>query len=445
MILCGIMKGKYNTITMKVKNIVFHVLLFFGLLIYFAFSFPELKSFINIGIRWPTDYPMDYIAGKQLLSGKTVYPSNFMEMYRNLALTRGIAIKTHYKFTNHHPPFVAMLLLPLSLLSFENAVVLYSLITILCMFFINYLLLKSEDISLLYFPFICLFTFAWLPFHSNLLHGQISILVALFVTIGWFYYKRENEIMSGIFIALATMLKFYPGLLIVFFLINKRYKALLSSIISSIIIMSLALIVTKHDLFTLYFNIIPEHVKFFETDLVNFSINSFFSKLFLPIKPYNNTTVLTIVVSPFLKNIFLYLTIASLIFYVVLNIKEYNNDLGFSLFVILSLLLSPICFPHYLILLLLPFIILIKELIKRNDKLEVIIFLISLFLISVDDHSVYFQKAIYIAHTYLLGNSMSFIDTLTFYSAQFYGMVLLLFLNFRMIKKTAPASVESGV
>ena len=125
------------------------------------------------------------------------------------------------------------------------------------------------------------------------------------------------------------------------------------------------------------------------------------STLFLPVLTWN-TTPLTITVSPFLKNLFLYTTIAFLLLYTALHIKKYNNDLGFSLFIILSLLLSPLCWDHCLTLLLLSFAILIKELIKRNNKYEIVIFLTSLLLISINIYSVWFTKIFYITHFYLL-------------------------------------------
>ena len=426
----------------KMKKIVIYFILTIVLFIYFIIQFPNLKHSFSMGTTGPSDFAMDYIGANQLLSGKTVYPSNFLKIYTNLLLKHGVILQkrltqgsSHYKLNNHHPPFVDMLLSPFALLSFKNAAFLYSIVSIICVVLIIVLLLKSEDISLIYFPLIFLFVLAWPPFHLNLFYGQISILVTLFVTLAWFSYKKKHETILGIFIAFATMLKFYPGLLIIYLLIDKKYKALLTSIITIIGILVLTLILTKYNLFRLFFYIAPKHVEFFDADLGTFSINDFFSKLFLPMRSFNNTTALTIFVSPFLKNILFYISVGSLLFYLVLNIKKYTDDLGFSLFVILSLLLSPICFDHYFTLLLIPFVILMNELVKKPNTFEIIIFIVSLLFISVDEYSVYFGKAIYITHLYLLGNHSSFIDTLTFYSLQFYGILLLLFLNFRMIKK----------
>ncbi len=415
------------------KKIGIYLILAAVLLIYFVVRVQSFEFAFYRGLAAPADLAQDYIGARQLLAGKSVYPADFTEIYKDL-FRESPRLSDINLVVNAHPPFVSMLLFPLGFLSFENAAVIYTLITIACMFFTIFLLLKSEDISLIYFPFIALFTLAWQPFQSNLMWGQISVLVTLFVTIGWFFSKKRHETMSGVFIALATMLKFYPGLLIVYFLINKRWKAFLVSITTAGAILLLALIVTRYDLFHFISNIMPQDIKNSQANLANLSINGFFSKLFLP----TIGNYFTLFVSPFLNDLLFYAAVVLLLLYSALHIKEYNNDLGFSLFIILSLLLSPLCWDHSLTLLLLSFAILIKELVKRNNRSEIIIFLVSLFLISIDVYSIYFQQAVYMTNRHVLGNSMGFIDTLTFYSLQFYGMLLLLFLNFRMIKKEAP-------
>ena len=240
------------------------------------------------------------------------------------------------------------------------------------------------------------------------------------------------------------MLKFYPGLFMIYFLVTKKWKAFRSSVIVSVIIIVLTFIVTKNDFLHLIVNVMPRDIHYWQADMVNSSLNGFFSKLFLPMLTFK-TTAFAVFISPFMKNLLFYTAAGSLLLYSIWYINRYNhtNDLGFSLFLILSLLLSPLCWDHFLTLLLLSFVIILKELITRKNTWEISIFIVSLLLISVDESSVSFNKAVYLAHVYFLGKSTSFIDTLTFFSAQFYGMLLLLFLNFRMIKQRFDYSYRS--
>ena len=298
-------------------------------------------------------------------------------------------------------------------------------------------MIRAEDIPWQYFPILFLFILAWPPFQANLAVGQTSILVTLLVIAGWYFFKINKERMSGILIALATMLKFYPGLLILYFLINKKYKAFWSSIISMGIILVLVFIVTRYDFFRFIFHIMPADATYSGADIGNLSINGFFAKLFLSVKAYYDSGAFAASENYLFKDIFLLVAEGALVLYSARSIRKntYDNDIGFSAFIIVSLLLSPICWNHYLTLLLLPLIVLIKQLIKKSTVYEVIIFLTALFLISIDTGSVYFQKALTMAHAYISGNAMSLFYRLTFFSASFYGMVLLLFLNIRMIEK----------
>ena len=300
------------------------------------------------------------------------------------------------------------------------------------------LLLKSESIPLVYLPLVSLFVLAWAPFQINLSNGQISILVTLFVIAGWYYLKSERESLAGIFIALGTMLKFYPGLLIIYLLINKKYKAFLSATIGIGFIFILSYLITNRDLFYFIFNVLPGDIQRCEIVFGNTSFNGFFTQLFLHLQPYGNTIAFIPVVNRFDRNLYLYVTEALFLLYGVYSINKYNydNDIGFSAFIISSLLLSPLCWSHYLTLLLLPLIVFSKELIKKRTISEVIIFLTALFLISIDTSSVYFLKALYVVRGFIPGNPWSFFYRMTFYSAQFYGMVLLLILNFRLIKQS---------
>ncbi len=434
--------------TTKIKSIVFYVIVAIIVITYFIIRLPAFKNSFSIGTTSPVDFPQDYIAGKQLLAGKSMYPSNYMDIYIHTLSMNNVNIPQRLKYVNGinaHPPFTAIFLLPLCLLSFHNAIYLYSFITLICMFLITLLLMKSEDISWFYLPLMILFVLAWPPFQANLAVGQIAIFVALFTLAGWYSLIKGKENMSGIFIALATMLKFYPGLFLVYFLINKRYRAFIISVISISLILVLTLVVTRYNFYYYIFHIMPTDAKYWGADIGNLSINGYIAKLFLSVKAYYNVGVFAASENYLYKNIFFSITVAVIILYSIVSIKryDYNHALGFSVFIILSLLLSPICWNHYLTLLLLPLIVFAKELRKKRTISEIVIFLTALLFISIDTKSVYFLKVLYIVHGVIPGNPESFFYRMTFYSLPFYGMVLLLFLNFRMIKNYSKVVTES--
>ncbi len=404
---------------------------------YFVVSFPAFRSSLSKGATAPYDFPHDYIGGRQLLAGKSIYPDNYKELLQKLLLSQGIEPDPQILYINPHPPFADILLAPLWFLPFHTATVVWELIEIICMMLVVYLLLKSEQVPMKYFPLIVLFTLAAQPFQSNLITGQITIVLVLFIVVAWFLYKKGHETMSGVFIALATMLKFYPGLFILFFLINKKWKPIVAAIVTGGLVLLLTLMLTKDDIFRFFFIIMPADLRFWQADLVNFSLNGFFSRLFLPMITLR-TTAFMLFISPFIKNLLYYSTSGLLLLYLALHARkyDYNNGPGFSIFATLSLIISPFCWDHYRTLLLLPFVILIKEISRGRNKFELLISMVSLVFVSINEYSLYFDTAVHKTQMFLYpGRAANIFIELTFYSLPLYGMLLLLYLNFRIIRK----------
>ncbi len=423
-----------------IKKFAFYVFLSVTVIAYFLIRLPELKQSFLTGTTHPYDFPQDYIAGQLLFAGKSLYPPDFMHLYETTFLKKSLPPGDRVQFMNAHPPFTALLLSPLWLLSFHTAALVWAITTAGCMFVIILLLLGSEDESLLFFPLAVLFAFAWKPFQLNLSMGQTSILVTLFVIAGWYFLKRSRDGMAGIALAMATMLKFYPGLLIVYLLISKRYKALLYSFICIGAVGVVTFLTTRNDFVHFLSSVVPYDVHYWQAHLENYSLRGFAAKLFLSLRIVGTSGAFTASLNQFHLDVFLYSMDALLLLLIGWGVKRYDftGDAGYSVFIIAALLLSPLCWDHYLTLLLLPLIVLIKELSRKNTLFEIVLFLAALFLVSIDTGSVYFQKAMEIAHAFISGNPLDRVYRLTFYSAQFYGMVLLLFLNFRMIKRCPP-------
>lgn len=66
---------------------------------------------------------------------------------------------------------------------------------------------------------------ALVPLCSNFLFGQMHVLILLLFTIAAWLYFKERFFTSGLTLAVATTLKIYPGLFLIFFLIKKQWRA----------------------------------------------------------------------------------------------------------------------------------------------------------------------------------------------------------------------------
>jgi hypothetical protein len=103
---------------------------------------------------------------------------------------------------------------------------------------------------------IALLTAACLPLHRNLLYGQFYILLlALLVTACW-AYRRHLSVLSGALIAIATMLKIFPVIFLLYFLRKRDWRALTSAILSLLAMTAISLATFGWSVHRTYFQVI---------------------------------------------------------------------------------------------------------------------------------------------------------------------------------------------
>jgi hypothetical protein len=63
------------------------------------------------------------------------------------------------------------------------------------------------------------------PLCSNFVFGQMHVLVLLLLTTAAWLHFKDRRFTSGLILAVATALKIYPGLFLIFFLVKKQWRA----------------------------------------------------------------------------------------------------------------------------------------------------------------------------------------------------------------------------
>lgn len=80
----------------------------------------------------------------------------------------------------------------------------------------------------------------YVPIVKTLRTGQANILVLLFTTMSFLYFKRGQKTASGSFLAMAILTKITPVFLIPFWLVKKEFRVVLSTFLSMIILVILS-------------------------------------------------------------------------------------------------------------------------------------------------------------------------------------------------------------
>jgi hypothetical protein len=127
-----------------------------------------------------------------------------------------------------YPPTFAVLLIPISYLSYENASLVFFLInyiSLLGSLFFIFKMTNSVNFSELLFVTL-IFNLRFLENHIN--NNQVAFFL-LFLILLAIYIK--NDLLSGILLSLAVVIKLTPLIFILYYIFERRWKALLYFIV----------------------------------------------------------------------------------------------------------------------------------------------------------------------------------------------------------------------
>lgn len=235
------------------------------------------------------------------------------------------------------------------------------------------------------------------PYFDELISGQLSMF-ELFIFIMAMLLLPKRQLSSGLLLALGTVLKLGSIIMGIYLLIYKMKKGLTMLVVStsSIIIFSIA-----YFGFPIYLEYVEKVILPFVTGIhvpalaipdslgLNQSINGLLSQIFLNeyigkfihTKPVFDSPIVFQIVSLVLTNFLIIFT--SWVIYKsrpFVEKRKYLVILSYSLFIALIPLISPVTFSNGMVILLIPFSILLNEVIRKKDYISGIILLIFIFL-----------------------------------------------------------------
>ncbi len=299
------------------------------------------------------DFGNYYYAGQFLQQG--IFDSNiYFPEYFN---TKIFDLNQQYSFLSFAPnsPFIALLFAPLSFFSVPIAKLVFSLFSVFLFLYSLVQLNKSYPLSKWTIALLPILIFV--PLKNQILFGQLYFVLFFLLTMGFLAYKKERWTFLSIWWGLAIMLKIFPVILILFLLLNGKIKGLVYLIISSTILLFITLPFTGwHPWVYLLTEVLPranageiagEYVDHYQSVFM-------FLKRLLVFHPVENNSIGFN--APFLfKPIILAFKLMGIATLSFLTWKEKNNLITFSLWLILSLLLTAYG-STYSFLLFLPFV-----------------------------------------------------------------------------------------
>ena len=281
----------------------------------------------------------------------------------------------------NYPPLIYCLVSPMAKLNILEASKIW--------FYLNHLFLISSMLFLFFsinindkfkiprFLFYTCFALIFSPTLSNLLQGQVNILLLFLLSASIFFYSKGYQIPVGICLGIAISLKIFPAVLILFFLLKREFKTVGVTFLSIILIHTAISLLWSPVLLFDYFNnvlfkyVVLEKIVTFPNQSILAVLNRTLSVVKLG--GFKNST--PIINAPYLvtplRIVFFavvmgVLTLVTLKSYQ-LSIKNKKNNepdkklktcppetdlLIYSLFIVSIFLLSPMVWVHHLVLML---------------------------------------------------------------------------------------------
>jgi hypothetical protein len=271
-------------------------------------------------------------------------------------------------FTGYdNPPLTALLHTPLTLLDLQNAIRLFFGLNTLFLATSVALVFIARREYLLTYPYWMIAVALVLnldPVLDSLLLGQLDAVILLLIVTSFFAYRRGRDLIAGSCLALATMVKFSPLFLILYFLLKKRLRVVASAVVATLVIGLLSLTLAGFEAHKVFVADILPTLLAGSAQMDNQSLNGFFNRLFL-----EGEFITELLGAPSLPQVRL-LGLAFSILLVGATIclirgrptsRTYLRfDVEYSLVVITLPLLSSIAWHHYMAWYVLPFLILLN-------------------------------------------------------------------------------------
>jgi hypothetical protein len=177
-----------------------------------------------------TDFPDYYLAARLYHQGyplEQVYDWTWIQRQKDHAgIDRPIVTFTLLT------PFSLLPVLPLSSLPALEAKHAWLLANLVFLGLIGFLLCRMSRLGARRVALIMLL--AMVPLRTNFLFGQEYVFLLLLITLAAWLYLRDKPVASGLVLAVASALKIYPGLFLLFFARKRRWRAALSLVLGSI-------------------------------------------------------------------------------------------------------------------------------------------------------------------------------------------------------------------
>ncbi len=244
--------------------------------IYGGGYFAALSSHDRVG-----DFFQEWASARNYFEGLPIYTPQETTAWRYLAYRPSDSPSAIFCRVNGHPPPSVLLGLPLGRLPYSTAFLLWNLASLLMAAAAAAIALRAEFGKGASWRWLVMLTLLLgNPLLQTVMMGQLTACLLLLITAAAWAEADDRPGLSGALVGTAAALKLFPGFLFLYFLLQRRWKALFAGAITFAAWHGATLALFGVDTYTdWYRESLPEVLRYRDTWL-NYSATGFWYKLF---------------------------------------------------------------------------------------------------------------------------------------------------------------------
>jgi hypothetical protein len=321
---------------------------------------PEfLRSLRPARDRW-TDFFQEWASARNYYHDLPIYMDHQLAVERHLGYyfdgeEPNIHKSADLIKVNAHPPTAVLLALPLAAFDYPDAVLAWNLLSLGALLLSLWLVARTLAIPVSVWSVVPLIALLLLgnPFRAQVFYGQLSLVLLLLLTGTWIAHRSHRPIWAGVLLGLAAAVKLFPAFLFVYFVLRRQWKTVAAGIFSLLVVTALTAAVLGRDTYRTYAGEVVPQVALFRSGWGNASLPGLWTKLFDP----RNTRIEPVWGNLPMAQAGTWLScgvLTAVLAWITLRGGQEGEDRAFALTVTAMLLVSPITWDHYFLLLLTP-------------------------------------------------------------------------------------------
>lgn len=299
------------------------------------------------------DFIQEWLSAKNYEAGLPVYTNQAETLFRHTGMRPG-RDEPMLRW-NAHPPASVLLGLPFARLNYPDAQFAWNLVSFLL--FVVSLALVLRELGVRYPPQAVLPTVTLIllcgPIATQISQGQLNFVLTFLLVLGWAADRRGYTGWAGAAVGAAAAFKLYPAFVFLYFVCTRRWRALATGAVAFLALNGLALALFGTEAFRTYFEQVVPSVVQYQTGWRNLSLNGFWIRVFTPLErsvPLIDSPAAGRAVGLAVRG--LVVLVAAAVCWRAKTVEQ--RDRAFAVTLVGMLLVSPITWNHYLVLLLMP-------------------------------------------------------------------------------------------